>query len=164
MPTFLTTTYRYLNPMTYYWNLNEIGVPPITNSAGTSNPTTQNPGFPTSLPFTGSFRKQVDWGGIDSQNRSGVYLVSDPANTCKIQFFTSQRTTGPATTGSIVYTEPIVEYVDTNNHNRRQFFISPIQALYAEPTIYNGITGPTGPIQKLYIYQLVPQAITYFGL
>ena len=104
MPTFLTTTYRYLNPMTYYWNLNEIGVPPITNSAGTSNPTTQNPGFPTSLPFTGSFRKQVDWGGIDSQNRSGVYLVSDPANTCKIQFFTSQRTTGPATTGSIVYT------------------------------------------------------------
>jgi len=164
MATQVTTTYSYLSPATYFWNLNEVGVPPLSASAYQSNPTTQNPGFGISPPYTGSFRKQIDWGGQDMRNRAGVYLISDPRNTCKIQFFTSQRTTGPSATGSIVYTEPIVEYVDTNNHNRRLFFISPSQSLYAEPTIYNGYSGSIGPTQTLYIYQLVPKAIQYFGL
>ena len=164
MATTVTTTYSYLSQATYFWNLNEMGVPPLSANNLTSNPTTQNPGFFTNAPYTGSFRKQVDWGGQDMRNRSGVYLISDPRNTCKLQFFTSQRSTGPATTGSIIYTEPIVEYVDTNNHNRRQFFISPNQALYCEPTIYNGFSGPAGPVQTLYIYQLVPRAIQYFVL
>ena len=86
-----------LNPMTYYWNLNEIGVPPITNSAGTTYPVTAS-GGPIGLGVNGycylPSGQKLRWGSATTTGTTvTVNLAAPPSMFPAInQIFTIQLT------------------------------------------------------------------------
>jgi hypothetical protein len=111
-------------------------------------------------------RQEIDWGQKNIRNRAGVFLISDPDNTCNVRFFFDPRDampTGP--TGSLPIDEPIIEEIDANNRSRRLFFIGPNSSIYAEPTAYQGASGvPFTKSIRIFVYQVAGVPVKYFGL
>jgi hypothetical protein len=132
--------YQYLNKLIFQWDGTEI--------------------------TTDGWRQEIDWGQGNVRNRAGVYLISDPQNTCNVRFFLEARDTMPVgPTGSIPMDEPIIEEIDTYNRARRTFYIGPGAKIYAEPAAYQGASGTpwTTPV-RLYVFQVAGTPVKYFGL